>query len=232
MIQLPRFLAIVAAATLAACQPKNEEPAAGEADAATQVADAPNAAAPALLAACTIRMSAPETHEWKTWWDPAHIRTAGQNPSGVRSTHWASAEEVKIANDNGTVIPFEVLCGSDDHLDPRIKLSIVAYDSTLEDVPLGPGTYRIAPKASPAKNKPGEFIVAGMFLGKAMFAAQEGTLVLTRFDSQGAAGSFTITGNEILMGTRPMQVEGTFDMPCRKGLLQSACESDQAEQPQ
>jgi len=28
-----------------------------------------------------------------------------------------------------------------------------------------------------------------------------------------------------------LHVEGTFDMPCRKGLLQGACQSDKAEQP-
>jgi hypothetical protein len=33
------------------------------------------------------------------------------------------------------------------------------------------------------------------------------------------------------MGSRPMHVEGTFDMPCRKGMLQTGCQSDKAEQP-
>ena len=47
----------------------------------------------------------------------------------------------------------------------------------------------------------------------------------------GVAGSFVIDGNEILMGSRPMHVEGTFDMPCRQAMLESACQSGKAEQP-
>ena len=47
----------------------------------------------------------------------------------------------------------------------------------------------------------------------------------------GAKGSFVIDGSEILTGSRPLHVEGTFDLPCRKGLLQGACKSDKAEQP-
>ena len=64
-----------------------------------------------------------------------------------------------------------------------------------------------------------------------MFAGKSGTLKLERFDAEGAKGSFTIDGNEILTGSRPLHIEGTFDMPCRKGLLQGACKSDKAEQP-
>jgi len=80
-------------------------------------------------------------------------------------------------------------------------------------------------------NKPREFIVGTFLLDKKMFAATGGKLKLDRFDADGAAGSFVIEGHEILMGSRPLQLEGTFDMPCRKGLLQSACASNKAEQP-
>lgn len=98
-------------------------------------------------------------------------------------------------------------------------------------MPLGPGTYVIAPKASPAKNKPGEFIVGWFLFGESMFEARSGTLKIDRFDMEGISGSLTIDGNEILMGSRPLHIEGTFDMPCRKGLLQGACASNKAEQP-
>ena len=96
---------------------------------------------------------------------------------------------------------------------------------------MAPGTYPIAAKASPAKNKPGQFIVSGLIFGEAMFEAKSGTLKLERFDAEGAKGSFTIDGNEILTGSRPLHIEGTFDMPCRKELLQGACKSDKAERP-
>jgi hypothetical protein len=176
-------------------------------------------------------MTAPEAHAWKTFWDPAHTQTAGKNPSGVSSFHWANAAEQKSANDMHVAIPFEVGCSSDQHAKPSIAIVIVTYDSKVTDVPMAPGTYPIAAKAGPGKNKPGEFIVRSLNFGESMFEAKSGTLKIERFDAEGAKGSFTIDGNEILFGSRPLHVEGTFDMPCRKGLLQSACKSGKAEQP-
>jgi hypothetical protein len=35
-----------------------------------------------------------------------------------------------------------------------------------------------------------------------------------------------IDGHEILMGSRPFHLEGTFDMPCRDALLQSDCQAN------
>jgi hypothetical protein len=176
-------------------------------------------------------MTLPEEHEWDTKWNPAHIQTAGENPSGVRSAHWGDEHEQKTAREMGTAIPFDLVCGNDEDEKPSIKFDITAFDSSQTDIPLQPGVYKIARKASPAKNKPGEFIVGFMGFGESMFQATSGTLKIDRFDMNGAAGSFVIDGNEILMGSRPMHVEGTFDMPCRKGMLQTGCQSDKAEQP-
>ncbi|MES1263637.1 MAG: hypothetical protein ABUL69_04725 [Peristeroidobacter soli] len=232
MIRLCRFpVLLVATLVLGACQPKTETPesAAEESTDSVDVADA--APKLALLDACNIKMTQPIAYEWETKWNPAHIQTAGENPSGVRSTHWGDANEQKVAHDIGGVIPFDVVCGSPDDVKPEVKFDITAFDSAMTDVPLAPGTYKIAPKASPAKNKPGEFIVGVFILDDSMFAATSGTLTLERFDANGAKGSFVIDGHEILMGDRPLHVEGTFDMPCRKGLLQGACQSDKAEQP-
>ena len=155
----------------------------------------------------------------------------GQNPSRVSSFHWANAAEQKSANEMHVAIPFELGCSSDQDAKPSIGIVIVTYDSKVTDVPMAPGTYPIAAKASPAKNKPGQFIVSSLIFGDAMFAAKSGTLKLERFDAEGAKGSFTIDGNAILTGSRPLHIEGTFDMPCRKELLQGACKSDKAEQP-
>jgi hypothetical protein len=224
--------AVLAAATLVACKPKTETPDAASDQPAADAAPAETAAPEkALLKACTMKMTQPEVHEWTTYWDPAHTRPADENPSGVTSVYWKDENEKKIAADSGTAIPVDLVCGSDDSVEPVLKFDITAFDSTAADVPMAPGTYVIAPKASPAKNKPGEFIVGVMLLNKNMFAAQSGTLKIDRFDMEGIAGSFVIDGNEILMGSRPLHVEGTFDMPCRKGMLQSACQSDKAEQP-
>ena len=235
MIRIDRFVILLAAAAgLAACKPKDEAPDSAPADQTTSDgAQGVGAAAPAsaLIEACKLKMTQPEVHEWTTFWDPAHIRTVSQNPSGVDSFHWANADEQKVRRDGGTAIPVDLLCGSDDDVEPAVKFGITAFDSGPADIPLGPGTYVIAKKASPAKNKPGEFIVGVFLFNKSMFAANSGTLKIDRFDMEGISGSFTIDGNEILMGSRPLHLEGTFDMPCRKGLLQGACASDKAEQP-
>ena len=230
-----RFLAVLLTAVLLpACKRQSDavapkpaaEPAAGES------APAPEPAAK-LLDACKIKMTAPEAHEWKTFWDPAHTQTAGKNPSRVSSFHWANAAEQKSANEMHVAVPFELGCSSDKSVKPSIAFNIVTYDSKVTDVPMAPGTYPIAAKAGPGKNKPGQFIVGGLGLifGDSMFEGKSGTLKLERFDAEGAKGSFTIDGNEILTGSRPLHIEGTFDIPCRKGLLQSACKSDKAEPP-
>ncbi|MEO8017461.1 MAG: hypothetical protein ABI769_06585 [Pseudomonadota bacterium] len=231
MLHQSRFVAVLAAAAaLAACKPKAEAPEQVAEPPAEEATTTENAApATALLSACKIKMTQPEPHEWATNWDPAHTRTVSQNPSGVRSFYWADENEKKVATDSNTAIPLDLLCGSDDDVAPAIKFDITAFDSRPGDVPLAPGTYVIAPKASPAKNKPGEFIVGLMLFNKSMFAAESGTLKIDRFDMEGIAGSFTIDGHEILMGSRPMHVEGTFDIPCRQGMLQSACQSNKAE---
>jgi len=232
MIRISHFAAVLAAAaTLCACKPNTEAPDAEESAAAEEESPAEAAPALALLDACKVRMTQPVTHEWQTKWNPAHIQPAGENPSGVRSTHWGDANEQKSAHEMGAVIPLDLVCGSPDDVTPEVRFGITAFDSAMTDVPLGPATYKIAEKASPAKNKPGEFIVGVFLLDESMFAATSGTLTLERFDMSGIKGSFVIDGHEILMGSRPLHVEGTFDMPCRKGMLQSACQSDKAEQP-
>ncbi|MEO8061950.1 MAG: hypothetical protein ABI821_04290 [Pseudomonadota bacterium] len=233
MLQITRMVAVLAAAAaLTACNPKTEAPEqASEPPPETAASTEAAASASALLPACKVKMTQPEPHEWSTNWDPAHTRTVSRNPSGVNSYHWADENEKTIKRDSGTTVPLDLHCGSDGDVEPAITFDITAFDSGPGDVPLAPGTYVIAPKASPAKNKPGEFIVGIMLFNKSMFAAKSGTLKIDRFDMEGVAGSFTIDGNEILMGSRPMHVEGTFDMPCRKAMLQGACQSNKAEQP-
>jgi hypothetical protein len=227
----PIAILLAAALALTGCKPKDApESTSAEAEPpAESASDTPPALA--LLDACKVTMTQPEAHQWDTKWDPAHIRTVSNNPSGVRSAHWGDEAEQKTAREMGTAIPLDLVCGNDEDEKPSIKFDITAFDSSPADVPLQPGIYKIAAKASPAKNKPGEFIVGFMGFGESMFQATSGTLRIDRFDMNGIAGSFVIDGNEILMGSRPMHVEGTFDMPCRKEMLQSACRSGKAEEP-
>ena len=155
MVRSSRFpVLLIATLALAACQPKTEEPetTADEAGDAADVAD--TAPTLALLDACKIKMTQPIAHEWDTKWNPAHIQPASENPSGVRSTHWGDANEQKSAHDMGAVIPFEVVCGSTDDVKPEVKFDITAFDSAMTDIPMGPATYKIAPKASPATISP------------------------------------------------------------------------------
>ncbi|MES1263333.1 MAG: hypothetical protein ABUL69_03180, partial [Peristeroidobacter soli] len=136
MIRISQYAAILAAAAaLCACKPREETP--NTETAAAEEESAP-AAAPtlALLDACKIRMSQPEAHEWDTKWNPAHIQTAGENPSGIRSTHWADENELKAAREMGTVIPLDLVCGNGDGEKPEIKFGITAFDSSMTDVPL------------------------------------------------------------------------------------------------
>ena len=228
-----RFLAVLLTAVLlSACKRQSDAvaPKPAAEPAAAESAPAPEPAAK-LLDACKVKMTAPEAHEWKTFWDPAHTRPSDKNPSRVSSFHWANAAEQKSANEMHVAIPFELGCSSDRDAKPSIGIVIVTYDSKVTDVPMAPGTYPIAAKASPAKNKPGQFIVANLIFGETMFEGKSGTLKLERFDAEGAKGSFTIDGNEILFGSRPLHIEGTFDMPCRREMLQGACKSDKAEHP-
>ena len=37
-----------------------------------------------LLPGCTLKMTAPEPHEWETFWDATTVRTATPHPSDVR----------------------------------------------------------------------------------------------------------------------------------------------------
>jgi hypothetical protein len=217
-------IALTTLGALAACQPK---PGAPEPESAQESADhtALGQTTSVPLVACKLKMTLPEAHEWTTYWDPEHDRVAGQNPSGVSSVHWGDAGEKTLAHDTGMETPLDLVCGNDDSVKPTVSVGIAAFDSGPADIPLATGTYVIAQKASPADNKPGEFIVTRFLFNDSVFEAKGGTLTIDRFDMKGVSGSFVIHGNEVLTGSRPLHVEGTFDMPCRGGQLQSACAS-------
>jgi hypothetical protein len=233
MIHGARFVfVLIPFVAASACKKSAEtDPTATASASATEAEAAPTGNDSALLDACELKMTAPEVHEWKTKWNGAHVQTSGAYPSGVRSSHWADEKELALAKESGTVVALAVTCGSGDDADPTIIVKIEQAGSGLAEVPLAPGSYPIVANPGPGKGKPGEFTAHPLLFGKAMFTGKSGTLKIDRFDAEGASGSFVVDGAEMLTGSRPVHVEGTFHMPCRKGLLQSACKSDKAEQP-
>jgi hypothetical protein len=179
-----------------------------------------SSAADPRLEACRIRMTAPAKHEWTTWWDPKGVALSGEGPSSVHSSHWASRKEQKTLDANKSAMPLDINCSNDGP--PEILVSLAAFSSTEKDVPLGPGTYPIVGKSS-GEVKPGQILAGSLTYNKGMYDARSGTLELERFDKEGVAGSFVIEGVEELGGRRRIHIEGTFEIPCRGGMLQTDC---------
>jgi hypothetical protein len=234
MISLNRvFLGLVFAGVLAACgsKPEPEKPAA---DASAEQPAAEDEAPPAvkslaLIDACKIDMSEPNYREWTTKWDPVFGHNAAENPSGVRSAHWANEEELKYALEGKVAFPFELSCGSKQGEEGAILIEMLAVDSSLTDIPMSSGTYPIKPRSLTGKNAPGDIVVAALNYDGASFEVRSGTLSLNRLNAEGAAGSFVIEGVEAGGEKRPLRLEATFDMPCRLARLQNGCKSDKAE---
>jgi hypothetical protein len=216
---------------LAACtEPTPQARAADSAENKNSIGPARRAAPPGKgLGVCNITMKQPEQHAWKTLWDPARTRVASKNPTRVRSVHWANESERAAAERSDVAVPFELVCGGEQGDRPAIAVDIVTYASKPSDVPLAPGTYPIVAKGGPGK--PGQFIVGELLFGGAIFVGKSGTLKLERFDGAGAKGSFTIVGEELLTGRRPVEIEGSFDLPCQRERLQSSCKSDDRDAP-
>jgi len=191
--------------------------------AATPSAEVTSSAADARIEACKIRMTLPEKHEWTTWWDPAGVALSGEGPSSVHSSFWASRKEKQTLHANKSAMPLDINCSNDGP--PQILVSLAAFSSTEKDLPLGPGTYRIVGKSS-GEVKPGEILAGSLTFNKGMYDARGGTLTLDRFDMEGVAGSFVIDGVEALNGSRKIHIEGTFEIPCRGGMLETECKAN------
>lgn len=182
-----------------------------------------------LLEACVLKLRAPESREWKTYWDPRADGLVREGPSSAGSPYWANDEErQKLPTTGmGAAPPLDIACAAQDQ-DGQTELAIGlgAYGATEQQVPFGPGTYPITGRFGGEK-KPGAF-VANLILGETLFDASGGTLTIERFDTQGVAGSFSVEGKEIGEGSRALQLEGTFDLPCRGGPMESQCTANKA----
>jgi hypothetical protein len=182
-----------------------------------------------LLEACVLKVRAPEPREWKTYWDPRADGFVKEGPSSAGSPYWANDEErQKIPTTGvGAVPPLSIGCSAaDQYGQSEIAISLDAYGASEQQVPFGPGTYPIIGRFGGEK-KPGAF-VANVIVGETLFDANGGTLTIERFDAQGVAGSFSVEGKDIVDGTRALQLEGTFDLPCRGGPMESRCSANKA----
>jgi hypothetical protein len=184
-----------------------------------------SSAADPRIEACRIRMMAPAKHEWTTWWDPKGVALSGEGPSSAHSSYWASRKETRTLRANKSVMPLDINCSNDGP--PEILVSLAAFSSREKDLPLGPGTYPIVGKAS-GEVQPGQILAGALTYDKGMYDARSGTLKLVKFDMEGVAGSFVIDGVEALNGSRRFHIEGTFEIPCRGGMLETECKANKA----
>jgi hypothetical protein len=215
-------LVIAASATLFACKPK-EEATAPVAEVTEEEAAAEDSAPVASVdrrEACNISMSAPESNDWTTYWEPS-----GAGGNGAKSSHWANATEKEAQASNFKAIPLQITCSSGDS--PNITVSLSASNSTEDDVPLAPGSYPIwGREQSPVQGK--QFLTTSLSYNGHTYDSRSGTITISEFSSEGVAGTFTIEGAEMQTEeAEPINIQGSFDFPCRGGLMESACTASQ-----
>jgi hypothetical protein len=223
---IPTVLFIAATAVIGGCKPKDKPaPVAAAAPAAdaAPVGEVTSTAVDARLEACKLKVTAPESHEWTTYWDPESIAPDHEGPTSAHSIYWANAKEKGSLRSNKSAIPLDINCGSDTK--PDIAISLAAFNSTEKDIPLAPGTYRIVGKQQ-GEVQPGQFLAGALQFNGRLFDATGGTLKIEDFDSSGVKGSFTIDGKETQAASAKMHVEGTFEIPCRGGMLESDCKAN------
>lgn len=212
-------LLAAASATLFACKPKQEAPppvaaAPEESVSAEQVAAAEFRE---RKNACMLTMTAPESADWTTYWTP----TGG--PSQVHSVHWGNAQEKEGAAKGLMANPLQITCSSSDS--PGITVSLTASAATEADLPMAPGTYPIFGRMQPPV-KGAQIVASNLMYDGRTFDSRKGTLTLSRFDSEGVEGSFTIDGVETNEAAAPIHLDGTFDIPCIAAQMESECAAD------
>lgn len=214
---------IAVAGTLFACKPKAEPASGPEALAeAAPAGEANVAATDNLIEACVINMTEPESVRLTTYWDAESLRKNSDSPSSARSIYWASEEE-KQSQTRGGSGPLTIRCKSSDT--PAISFTFSAHASTEAEVPLGTGEYEIV-DGSQGAAQPGKFVASSVVYDGRRIGSVSGTLNLDRFDMDGVRGLFRVNGK----GTdgEDFFFEGTFEIPCRGGAMESACESNRS----
>ena len=214
-------LVIAASATLFACKPKQEAPA-PVAGAVTEEAAPAEAAAAAEInrrEACNLTLTAPENADWTTYWEP------GGGSNGAKSVHWANDTEKAAQSSNFLAVPLEITCASNDS--PSVSITLSAQNSTESDVPMGAGSYPIWGREQPPV-KGGQFLTTSLMFNGRTFDSRSGTITISEFTTEGVKGSFTLDGAEMNSAeAAPIHLQGTFEFPCRGGLMESACTASQ-----
>ncbi len=166
--------------------------------------------------------------------------------SGAGADYWSSDDEIRAAllalvkAGNAGISDADAKKKVDEEMkkDPRLFLLIVncvapkpddasisffpGDESKYADVPFGPKKYTLPPDGGLGGGaNAGEFSVL-FSIGDHFFAVTEpGELNITRFDSNGVAGTFKFTAkeSEFLADGKPLsvKVEGSFDYPCLGG---------------
>jgi hypothetical protein len=216
-------LLLVVTGALFACKPAPEpEPVAEEEAAEDTTADSGGS----LIEACTIKMASPEANEWTTYWDTSAAPSDGEGPSAAHSLYWGSQEEkAELARTSGA-IPLTIRCTADGP--PAIAVSLSAYTSTEKEIPMSDGEYEVVGKTQ-GDLPPGLFMAAPVMFGERIFTVDRGTLNVDHFDSSGVRGRFSLSGTENGEGGESVEIEGSFDIPCRGGTMESACEGTRTE---
>jgi len=210
-------LVIAASATLFACKPKEEAPApVAEVTEGEAAQDDATVASFDRREACELTMSAPDSNDWTTYWE-------GSN--GAKSLHWANDTEKAALANNLVSIPLEITCSSSES--PAITVTLSASNSKDTEVPMGPGSYPIwGREQSPVKG--GQFLTATLSYDGRNFDSRSGTISISEFGSAGVSGTFSLEGAE--MGTEdaaPIRIQGSFEFPCRGGVMESECTASQ-----
>lgn len=207
---------------------KNADPEPAAEAAAPPADDSPANPRADHLDACHLRVTSPEAKEFQTTWNPRGKILLNEGPSFVRSTYWASDEEHQKYVD-AKAPPLEIVCSvPNDNGEAEIAVTLSPAQGLGEaNVPYAPGKYPVVPRSADP-NAPQGFWVFPLFYGPAMFEATGGTLTITRFDTNGVAGSFQAQGTEQFGSGRMLVIEGTFDMPCRGGPSEEKCTAGKA----
>jgi hypothetical protein len=216
---------VVCVLSAAGCKPGEPgEPVAVQA--AAPAGDVTSGAVQARGDACRIHMTVPAEHRWTSPWDPRGVEPSGESPSSAHSVYWASAREKETLRANKTAMPLDINCHAPGP--PAIGLSLAAFSSTEKDFPLAPGTYRIVGKTG-GEVQPGEVLAGALLFDQHEYDATGGTLVIERFDMEGVAGTFRIDGIESLTGKQRLHIEGSFEIPCHGGMLESECRTNKVK---
>jgi hypothetical protein len=215
-------LVIAASATLFACKPKEETsaPVTGEVTEESAQEESAPVAAVDRREACNLTLTVPENADWTTYWEPS-----GGGGNGAKSVHWANDTEKAAQASNFLAVPLEITCSSNES--PSVSITLSAQNSTESDVPMGPGSYPIWGREQSVV-KGGQFLTASLMSNGRVFDSRSGTITISEFSTEGVKGSFTLDGAEMNSEeAAPIHLEGTFEFPCRGGLMESACTASQ-----